>query len=95
MLCLSVWAAVKHALSCINKDSIPGLNLPATAEEILQRIVECNKSTKENSEAKQSLGESEVYIVNSYESNSRKTDKSVNAKIKPSIASKIVDCIDI
>jgi xanthine dehydrogenase large subunit len=38
MLSLSVWLAVKHALSCLNDQQIPKLNIPATSEEILRRI---------------------------------------------------------
>ncbi len=40
MLCLSVWMAVKHALSCVRPGRIPRLHLPATGEEILRRLTE-------------------------------------------------------
>jgi xanthine dehydrogenase large subunit len=40
MLCISVWMAVKHALSCVRPGVIPRLNLPATGEEILKRLSE-------------------------------------------------------
>ena len=40
MLSLSVWLAVKHALSCLKENQIPKLNIPATGEEILRRIDE-------------------------------------------------------
>ena len=40
MLSLSVWLAVKHALSCLKEKQIPKLNIPATGEEILRRIDE-------------------------------------------------------
>lgn len=38
MLCMSVWAAAKNALSFLSKGRVPKLNLPATNEEILKRI---------------------------------------------------------
>lgn len=38
VLGISVWAAVKHALSCVSGGQIPTLNLPATNEEILMRL---------------------------------------------------------
>lgn len=38
VLGVSVWAAVKHALSCAASGQIPKLNLPATNEEILMRL---------------------------------------------------------
>ena len=40
MLSLSVWLAVKHALSCLKEKQIPKLNIPATGEEILRRMDE-------------------------------------------------------
>ena len=40
MLSLSVWLAVKHALSCLKEKHIPKLNIPATGEEILRRMDE-------------------------------------------------------
>lgn len=38
MLGISVWAAVKHALSFVREGAVPDLALPATAEEILMTI---------------------------------------------------------
>jgi xanthine dehydrogenase large subunit len=63
MLCLSVWIAVKHALSCVRNDSIPRLNLPATAEEILRRITELNDDSKDAAAGTSSADESEVSLV--------------------------------
>jgi xanthine dehydrogenase large subunit len=40
MLGLSVWAAVKHALSFVQAGRIPRLRLPATGEEILLALAE-------------------------------------------------------
>ena len=40
MLSLSVWLAVKHALSCLDDQQIPKLSIPATGEEILRRMDE-------------------------------------------------------
>ena len=40
MLSLSVWVAVKHALSCDAENNIPQLNIPATGEEILKCLTE-------------------------------------------------------
>ena len=40
MLCLSVWMAVKHALSCVQPGALPKLRLPATGEEILRCLTE-------------------------------------------------------
>ena len=48
MLCLSVWSAVKHALSSVQKNVCPQLNLPATAEEILRRLTELKQQDKDN-----------------------------------------------
>jgi len=62
MLCLSVWIAVKHALSTVRNDIIPRLNLPATAEEILRRITELNDDSK-NATGNFSADESEVSLV--------------------------------
>ena len=45
MLCLSVWMAVKHALSCVKPGAIPKLRLPATGEEILRCLTELTKET--------------------------------------------------
>ena len=44
MLSLSVWLAVKHALSCLKEKQIPKLNIPATGEEILRRMDEIHDS---------------------------------------------------
>ena len=63
MLCLSVWIAVKHALSCISNGNIPQLNLPATGEEILRRITELKKSEKVSKDKHYSKNESEVSLV--------------------------------
>jgi xanthine dehydrogenase large subunit len=63
MLCLSVWIAVKHALSAVRNDVIPRLNLPATAEEILRRITELTENSKEYSAENYSADESEVSLV--------------------------------
>jgi len=62
MLCLSVWIAVKHALSCVRNDAIPRLNLPATAEEILRRITELDDDSKDAA-GNSSVDESEVSLV--------------------------------
>ncbi|MBI4752308.1 MAG: xanthine dehydrogenase molybdopterin binding subunit [Acidobacteria bacterium] len=35
---ISVWTAVKHALSCVSNGEIPVLHVPATNEEILTRL---------------------------------------------------------
>ena len=40
MLSLSVWLAVKQALSCLKENQIPKLSIPATGEEILIRMDE-------------------------------------------------------
>ena len=63
MLCLSVWIAVKHALSCLRNDVIPRLNLPATAEEILRRITEMNDDSKDAAAGTSSADEPEVSLV--------------------------------
>jgi xanthine dehydrogenase large subunit len=41
MLGISVWTAVKNALSFVSPHQGPRLNLPATPEEILVRLAEC------------------------------------------------------
>lgn len=38
MMAVSVWTAVKHALSFVSVDRNPSLRVPATQEEILTRI---------------------------------------------------------
>lgn len=63
MLCLSVWIAVKHALSCVRNDVIPRLNLPATGEEILRRLTELTDESKNYSAINTSANESEVSLV--------------------------------
>jgi len=40
LLAISVWTAVKHALSFVSDSKIPALHAPATNEEILIRLVE-------------------------------------------------------
>jgi xanthine dehydrogenase large subunit len=40
LLGISVWTAIKHALSFVSDRQVPKLNLPATNEEILQRLTE-------------------------------------------------------
>ena len=40
MLSLSVWLAVKHALSCVAKNRQSQLSIPATGEEILKHLTE-------------------------------------------------------
>lgn len=37
---ISVWTAVKHALSCVSNGEIPVLHVPATNEEILTRLTD-------------------------------------------------------
>ena len=63
MLCLSVWIAVKHALSCVINDVCPRLNLPATGEEILLRLTELNDYSKDHRITDFSALESEVSLV--------------------------------
>ena len=63
MLCLSVWIAVKHALSAVRNGVIPRLNLPATGEEILRRITEITDYSKEYGGGNYSADESEVSLV--------------------------------
>ena len=71
MLCLSVWAAVKHALSFIQKDACPQLNLPATAEEILRRLTELKQQDKDNTAKHDADKESEVALVSQNELTSK------------------------
>ncbi|MBC8259177.1 MAG: xanthine dehydrogenase molybdopterin binding subunit [SAR324 cluster bacterium] len=63
MLCLSVWMAVKHALSSVRNDITPRLNLPATAEEILQRLTELNGDLSNPETTAVRATESEVSLV--------------------------------
>ena len=71
MLCLSVWAAVKHALSCVQKDVCPQLNLPATAEEILRRLTELKHQANNNAAKHDADKESEVALVSQNELTSK------------------------
>ena len=93
MLCLSIWIAVKHALSALRDDKIPQLNLPATAEEILRRITEQNDYSKKDAAGKISLDESEVTLV-SLPTHSVGKNKQIS-QVGASFAPKIADCIDI
>jgi xanthine dehydrogenase large subunit len=45
LLGLSVWAAIKHALSCAGPGSIPKLELPATGEAILEALTDLQGET--------------------------------------------------
>ena len=67
MLCLSVWAAVKHALSSVQKNACPQLNLPATAEEILRRLTELKLQVNDNAVNHDVENESEVVVVSQNE----------------------------
>jgi len=40
LLAVSVWTAVKHALSFVSGNQVPRLDLPATGEEVLRRLAE-------------------------------------------------------
>jgi xanthine dehydrogenase large subunit len=44
MLALSVWCAVKHALSFVSNGEIPTLHIPATNQEILARLTQYQSS---------------------------------------------------
>ena len=65
MLCLSVWIAVKHALSFVQNGVSPQLNLPATGEEILRRLTELTNDSKNYRTQDFSAMESEVSLVSS------------------------------
>ncbi|RTL39701.1 MAG: xanthine dehydrogenase molybdopterin binding subunit [Candidatus Melainabacteria bacterium] len=52
VLGISVWTAVKHALSFVSNDEIPRLNLPATNEQILSRLTHYQSQSK-NADPKQ------------------------------------------
>ncbi len=67
MLCLSVWAAVKHALSSVQKGKCPQLNIPATAEEILTRLTELKPKANENVTQHGAEKESEVVLISQNE----------------------------
>jgi xanthine dehydrogenase large subunit len=43
LMAISVWCAVKHALSFISNGDVPKLRVPATCEEILMRITEYSR----------------------------------------------------
>ena len=47
LMAISVWTAVKHALSFVSNGEIPKLELPATNEEILMRITEYEKAPRQ------------------------------------------------
>ena len=63
MLCLSVWIAVKHALSFVQNGVSPQLNLPATGEEILRRLTELTNDSKNYGTMDDSTKEPEVSMV--------------------------------
>ena len=63
MLCLSVWIAVKHALSFVQNGVSPQLNLPATGEEILRRLTELTKDSTNYGTVDDSTKEPEVSMV--------------------------------
>ena len=63
MLCLSVWIAVKHALSFVQNGVSPQLNLPATGEEILRRLTELTNDSKNCGTVDDSTKEQEVSTV--------------------------------
>ena len=63
MLCLSVWIAVKHALSFVQNGVSPQLNLPATGEEILRRLTELTTDSKNYGTVDDSTKEPEVSMV--------------------------------
>jgi xanthine dehydrogenase large subunit len=46
LLGISVWMAVKNALSYVSNGSIPRLHSPATGEEILKRLTEYRKAAQ-------------------------------------------------
>ena len=45
LLGISVWTAIKHALSFVASDKLPCLTVPATGEEILSRITAFTKES--------------------------------------------------
>jgi xanthine dehydrogenase large subunit len=45
LLAVSVWTAIKHALSFVSSPKVPKLSLPATNEEILRRLAEYAQRT--------------------------------------------------
>jgi xanthine dehydrogenase large subunit len=46
LLAISVWMAVKNALSFVSGDAIPRLLAPATGEEILRRLTEYRQTRR-------------------------------------------------
>jgi xanthine dehydrogenase large subunit len=51
LLAVSVWTAVKHALSFASGGEVPQLNLPATNEEVLLRLAKYRKTTEDTDHA--------------------------------------------
>jgi xanthine dehydrogenase large subunit len=49
-LAISVWCAIKNALSFVTGGEIPKLNAPATGEEILMRLTEASRRATRNGE---------------------------------------------
>jgi xanthine dehydrogenase large subunit len=47
LLAVSVWTAIKHALSFVGGEGVPKLSLPASNEEILRCLAECSQRTIE------------------------------------------------
>ncbi len=43
LLGISVWAAIKHALSFVSGDHVPGLHLPATNQEIVMQMAKMGR----------------------------------------------------
>jgi xanthine dehydrogenase large subunit len=43
LMAISVWTAVKHALTFVSNGDVPELHLPATNEEILMRLTQYTK----------------------------------------------------
>ncbi|MBF0286899.1 MAG: xanthine dehydrogenase molybdopterin binding subunit [SAR324 cluster bacterium] len=68
MLSLSVWAAVKNALSYVADNQIPKLRIPATSEEILRRITQYTSKAQTDLES----AESEISLLSSL-TNTEKT----------------------
>ena len=66
MLCLSVWIAVKHALSFVQNGVSPQLNLPATGEEILRRLTELTNGSINYRTVDDSAKEQEVSMVSAH-----------------------------
>jgi xanthine dehydrogenase large subunit len=52
VLGISVWAAVKNALSFVSGNEIPKLSLPATNEQILSRLMEYQRSAEPTKQSK-------------------------------------------